>query len=189
MALFTTVTDTLSILYPSVQLNDISIGNIIDWSWNFGDNTSNDFTANPFHTYKDSLGIYQISLIVMDDNGCSDTTFKQLWIADEYWMYIPNSFTPDLDGKNDNFCISYRGVREETFTFNLYSRFSELVYSTNNINDLKCIYDGGHLINGWDGKHYKTGNDLPMGIYIYEVYFQDSQEWKHQDRGRLFIIR
>ena len=51
-------------------------------------------------------------------------------------MYIPNSFTPDLDGKNDNFCISYHGLREETFTFNLYSRFSELVYSTNNIQDL-----------------------------------------------------
>ena len=102
-------------------------------------------------------------------------------------MYIPNSFTPDLDGRNDNFCISYRGVREETFTFNIYSRFSELVYSTNNINDLECI--DGQLINGWDGTHFKTGNDLPMGVYIYEVYFQDFEGWKHQDRGNLFIIR
>jgi len=104
-------------------------------------------------------------------------------------MYIPNSFTPDLDGKNDKFCISCDAIIEETFTFNLYSRFSELVYSTNNINDLKCIYDGGHLINGWDGKHYKTGNDLPMGTYIYEVYFQDLKEWKHQDGGHIFIVR
>ena len=188
-ALFTTVTDTLSILYPSVQLNDVSIGNIVSWQWDFGDNTPNDFTTNPFHPYKDSIGIYQLSLIITDDFGCSDTAFKQLWIADEYWMYIPNSFTPDLDGKNDNFCISYRGVREETFTFNLYSRFSELVYSTNNINALKCIYNGGHLITGWDGKHQITGNDLPMGPYIYEVYFQDFEGWKHQDMGHLFIIR
>jgi len=108
---------------------------------------------------------------------------------DGYGMYIPNSFTPDLDYINDLFCISYNGVREETFTFNLYTRFSELVYSTNNINDLKCVYDGGRLINGWDGKHYKTGNDVPVGSYIYEVYFQDLEGWKHQESSEIIIIR
>jgi len=50
---------------------------------------------------------------------------------------------------------------------------------------LECFLNS----NGWDGKHYKTGNDLPMGTYIYEVYFQDFKGWKHQDRGHLFIIR
>jgi len=184
-ALFTTATDTLSILYPSAQLNDVSIGNITDWNWNFGDNTPNDFTTNPFHTYKDSIGIYQLSLIITDDFGCSDTTFKQLWIADEYWMYIPNSFTPDLDGVNDVFCLTHHGVREETFCFNIYDRFSNLVYATENIADLECFLNS----NGWDGKHQVTGNDLPIGTYIYEVSFQDFEGWKHQDRGHLFIIR
>ena len=184
-ALFTTATDTLSILFPSVQLNDVSTGNIINWQWDFGDNTIQDFTSSPYHTYKDSLGIYQISLIVMDEKGCSDTTFKQLWIADEYWMYIPNSFTPDLDGVNDVFCLTHHGVREETFYFNIYDRFSNLVYATENITDLECFLNS----NGWDGKHYKTGNNLSMGTYIYEVYFQDFEGWKHQEMGHLFIIR
>ena len=51
--------------------------------------------------------------------------------------------------------------------------------------------NNGYLINGWDGKHYKTGDDLPMGIYIYEVSYQEvpPASWKHQDRGHLFIIR
>ena len=82
--------------------------------------------------------IYQVSLIIQDDNGCSDTTFKQVRITDDYWMYIPSSFTPDLDGINDKFCIAYHGIREATFTFNVYTRYSELVYSTNNINELNC---------------------------------------------------
>ena len=38
-------------------------------------------------------------------------------------------------------------------------------------------------VNGWDGKHYKTGKDLPFGTYIYEMYFQDFEGWKHQDVG------
>ena len=184
-ALFTTATDTLSILYPSVQLTDVSLGNIVAWSWDFGDNSANDFTPNPYHTYKDSIGIYQLSLIVLDDVGCSDTVAKQIWVADEYWMYIPNSFTPDHDGVNDVFCLIHNGIRIETFHFNIYDRFSNLVYATNNIADLECFLNS----NGWDGKHYRTGNDLPMGTYVYGVYFQDFEGWKHQDRGHLFIIR
>jgi gliding motility-associated-like protein len=184
-ALFATASDTLSVLYPSIQLNDISIGNIVAWNWDFGDNTPNDYTSSPYHVFKDSIGIYQLNLIVTDDVGCSDTTFKQLWVADDYWMYIPNSFTPDYDGINDLFCLTHHGIREATFYFNVYDRFSNLVYATENIADLECFLNA----NGWDGKHYKTGNDLPMGTYIYEVYFQDFEGWKHQDRGHLFIIR
>jgi gliding motility-associated-like protein len=184
-ALFTTAADTLTILYPSLQLNDVSIGNISSWNWSFGDNTTNDFNQHPYHSYKDSLGIYQISLIVTDNLGCSDTTSKQLWIADEYWMYIPNSFTPDHDGVNDLFCLVHHGIRANTFHFNLFDRFSNLVYTTEKIAELECFLNA----NGWDGTHFKTGNDLPMGTYIYEVYYQDFQGWKHQDMGHLFIVR
>jgi gliding motility-associated-like protein len=184
-ALFTTATDTLHVLFPSLQLNDVSTGSIVSWQWDFGDNSLQDYTENPYHTFKDSTGIYQISLIIIDDFGCSDTTFKQLWIADEYWMYFPNSFTPDLDGVNDVFCLTHHAVRESTFYFNVYDRFSTLVYATENITDLECFLN----VNGWDGKHYKTGKDLPFGTYIYEMYFQDFEGWKHQDVGQLSIIR
>ena len=184
-ASFTASADTLSMLYPTVQLNNTSQGNIITWNWDFGDNSGNDFNEDPQHTYKDSVGIYQVNLIVSDDFGCSDTTSKQLWIADKYWMYIPSSFTPDYDGVNDLFCLVYNGVRENTFYFNIFDRYSNLVYSTDNIKDLECLLN----TNGWDGTHFKTGNDLPMGTYIYEVNFQDLQGWKHQERGHLFIVR
>ena len=175
----------MNILFPSLQLNDITTENIVAWDWNFGDNTANKFIPNPFHTYKDSIGIYQISMIVTDDFGCSDTATKQIWIADEYWMYIPNAFTPDHDGVNDVFCLQHHGVREETFIFNIYDRFSNLVYATDKIENLECFLNS----NGWDGTHYKTGNDLAMGTYIYEVYFQDFEGWKHQEQGHLFILR
>ena len=177
--------DTINILYPSISLIDNSIGNIVSWIWNFGDNSQNQFVTDPYHTYKDSIGIYQINLIVSDDLGCSDTMSKQIWITDEYWMYIPNAFTPDYDGYNDVFCIEYNGVRTETFKFNIYDRFSNLVYSTNQIEDLECLLNS----NGWNGTHFKTGEDLPMGTYIYEIYFQDFEGWKHSDQGTLHIIR
>ena len=184
-ALFSTIHDTLSVLYPSIQLNDESIGDVYSWIWDFGDNTANEYIQHPFHTYDDSIGIYQISLIVEDLQGCTDTIVKQLWIADEYWMYIPNSFTPDYDGVNDLFCISYNGVRIESFLFKIYDRLSNIVYSTEDILELECFLNS----NGWNGEHFETGNPLPGGTYIYEVYLQDFEGWKHTEQGHLFIIR
>ena len=58
------------------------------------------------------------------------------------------------------------------------------MFSTTRIQDLECF-----LENGWDGKHQSTGNDLPVGMYVYEVYFQDFEGWKHEDVGFLYIIR
>ena len=97
-------------------------------------------------------------------------------------MWIPSSFTPDKDGVNDRFCIVYHGIREGTFTFNIYDRFSNLVYSTTNIHDLNCD-------NGWDGTHQETGKDLPMRTYIYQVYYQDFEGWKHQEMSELILVR
>ena len=177
--------DSMTILYTSTRMINKSLEgdtSILSWNWNFGDNTPLSNDTNPFHTYPESIGFYQASLIINDYNGCSDTTFKQVQVRDDYWMYIPSSFTPDLDGVNDKFCISFNGVREGTFTFNVYSRFSELVYSTNNIHELDCE-------NGWDGKHQISGEELPLGTYIYEMYNQDFDGWKHQETSEIIIIR
>ena len=174
--------DSMNILYPTTQLIDKSIGNVVSWIWEFGDNTNNNFLQNPVHTYNDSMGYYLISLIVKDMKGCSDTTQKIVSVLDEHWIYIPNSFTPDKDGINDLFCISHNGVREETFVFNVFDRFSNLVYSSNNINDLTCN-------SGWDGTHIETKKDLPAGVYVYKIYYQDHKGWKHQDVSELMIIR
>ena len=174
--------DTMNILSSESNFVDDSEGNIVNWNWNFGDNTIADFSQNPYHYFKDSAGSYTVSLIIEDDFGCKDTTFRHVIITNEYWIYIPNSFTPDNDQINDKFCISYNGIREATFLFNVYDRFSNIVYSTTNIHDLDCN-------NGWDGNYQETGTPLLMATYIYEIYYQDFEGWKHQDFGNLFIIR
>ena len=174
--------DTMTILSSESNFVDDSEGNIVNWNWNFGDNTIADFSQNPYHYFKDSAGSYTVSLIIEDDFGCKDTTFRNVIITNEYWIYIPNSFTPDNDQINDKFCISYNGIREATFLFNVYDRFSNIVYSTTNIHDLDCN-------NGWDGTYQETGTPLLMATYIYEIYYQDFEGWKHQDFGNLFIIR
>ena len=175
--------DTLSIIYPVANFVSQSIGNIVSWSWNFGDNTTNASSQNSTHNYQDSSAIYSASLIVVDDQGCADTTTRTVWVRDEFWMYIPNSFTPDLDGINDNFCIEYNGIRENTFLFKVFNSQGDLMFESANPLELKCS-----LGFGWNGKSLEN-IDLPLDIYAYEIYFQDFEGWKHQEYGTVNLVR
>ena len=194
IAQFNALPDTMSALHSTTQFKDETspVGSVINWSWNFGDNTPIDNLQNPEHTFPtDSngigiLNIYQVSLIVVDVNGCSDTTFNQVFVRDEYYIYIPSSFTPDQDGVNDRFCLNYHAVREKTSYFRVYDTNGEEVFFTNNIKNLECSSD---KTKGWNGTHNKSGNELPIGNYVYEVYFQDFEGWKHHDFGFIHLVR
>ena len=63
----------------------MSIGNIVQWDWDFGDNTPNQSLQNPYHTYEDSIGIYQISLIVTNNPNNAvietDIVMTDKWIS------------------------------------------------------------------------------------------------------------
>jgi len=167
--------DTLTINYPTAHFVADTFG-VNNWFWNFGDNQSDSLLYKVYHTFPDSVGIYQITLVTTDKNGCADTTFKQILVQNEFWIYLPNSFTPDLDGINDKFCLSYNGIRIETFYLNVFDRFSNLVFTSNSIEEMLCINGA----KAWDGNHKDSGKELPMGTYIYEIYFQDFEGWKHQ---------
>ena len=84
-----------------------------------------------------------------------------------------------------DFCISYGGIRENTFVFNLYNKNSELIFSTNDIGSLEC---SSTSISGWNGKDL-NGNEVPMGVYIYELYYQDVNGWKYDKTNSLLIVR
>lgn len=193
IAVIYTVEDTISIMSPEASFYSHSNGNIVQQIWNYGDNTGNDTVSDPYHTFPTDTngigvaGIYQISLIIEDYNGCLDTTLKHIWIEEEYWMYIPTSFTPDDDKINDKFCLEYYGIRENTFLFKIFNRQGELMYQTTNPKDIRCR---DH--QGWDGRHTESKKPLSkarQGVYLYEIYFQDFEGWKRQEFGKITLIR
>ena len=174
--------DTLTILNTAASFIDESIGTIDSWTWDFGDGSFFEYIQNPIHVYDTLPAIYQASLVVSNTHNCLDTFSRNIVVKDHYWIYIPNSFTPDEDQLNDKFCISYNGIRDDDFSFRIYDKFSSEVYSTNNILDLHCQ-------NGWDGVNQNTGNLLLHGTYIYEISYKDFEGWKHQEFGVIFIVR
>ncbi|MGC6490194.1 MAG: gliding motility-associated C-terminal domain-containing protein [Flavobacteriales bacterium] len=158
--------DTVTVNYPFVNLYDNSEGDIIEWYWEL----SNGFTSIEKNIYDlelsydlDSSGViyYDLKLVVIDQNFCTDSISGKLAVKDEHTLYVPNGFTPDGDGKNDLFKVVHHGILKGSYKMNIYDRFSSLIFHSSDP-DL-----------GWDGKNMFTKNDVMIGAYTYEIMYQD----------------
>ena len=87
--------------------------------------------------------------VISNYNNCnlSDT----INITDGYSsIYVPNAFTPDNDGTNEFFSAKGEGIT--LFDMNIYNRWGELIFHSNNINI------------GWDGTY--KGVLAELGVYM-----------------------
>jgi gliding motility-associated-like protein len=53
---------------------------IVKWTFDFGDSTVQTFTAPPFQHQYDSVGDYDVKLIVEDASGCKDSVIKREFV-------------------------------------------------------------------------------------------------------------
>lgn len=114
------------------------------WTWIFPDGTStNQISPTYVFTKNDSLVKFTYTTI----DNCNDTIFIPISVQ-EFKLDVPNVFTPNGDGVNDNYEIPYleRYISSQLFVFN---RWGELVFKGDN-------YSGE-----WDG------GTLPDGVYFY----------------------
>ncbi len=72
---FTNICLTQAMLFN--DLSTVSSGNIVHWSWNFGDSSPADTSQNAVYIYANS-GMYNVSLITTTNNGCKDTIAKNI---------------------------------------------------------------------------------------------------------------
>lgn len=170
---FSTEPNPTDIFKPNVQFLDLSQG-ASSWIWNFGDNSNSPDTIlqNPIHFYADT-GVYIVLLQIENQYGCYDSISKTVTILPGFALYIPNSFTPNGDAYNQQFTVKGYGVKE--FTMNIFNRWGELIFTTNDIN------------NGWDGTY--KGANCQQDIYIYKIEVEDLNSKKYQYRGTVNLIR
>ena len=58
------------------------------------------------------------------------------------------------------------------------------IYQIEDPKELSC-----EMNNGWNGKHYEIQKDLPSDTYVYQIYFQDLDGWKHTEYGTILLVR
>ncbi len=73
--------DTFTCAPVAIQFTDTSFNGIPSfWEWDFGDGSAIDTTQNPVHQYTQN-GLLDITLVVGDDLGCSDTLTRREYIV------------------------------------------------------------------------------------------------------------
>lgn len=118
------------------------------WYWDFGDGTTST-SQNPNHQYT-SAGTYTVMQVVRNQFGCYDTLIYQITVREG--IIIPNVFTPNGDGTNDQFYIPNSGVQE--FYIEIFNRWGLKVFEAN-ASEIR-----------WDGRS-TSGVLVSDGTYFY----------------------
>lgn len=175
---------TITVLAPSADFDYVYIENnllkftsyvssdVDTWNWDFGDATTSSL-EHPQHEYRDT-GYYDVMLVVTNIFGCMDTVIKPVYAYPPYTFFIPNAFTPNLNGLNDVF--SGKGVGFTKYRMQIYDRWGQVVFDTDNYK------------RGWPGTD-KNGNKCPLGVYVYRVDISTPAGDDYQYIGRVNLIR
>jgi len=168
---FMASTQFLSIMNPEVSFFDKSV-DASRWLWDFG---FGEISAeqNPTVTYSDT-GRYIVSLIVTNAFGCSDKMQNEILVRPEFTIFIPNAFTPNNDGLDDDFMAYGDGLK--SYQMIIYNRWGEQIFQSDN----KAF--------GWNGKD-RFDNYLPNGIYLYYIAVTDfnTKPWVYN--GEVNLMR
>lgn len=120
--------------------------------WDFGDGTTST-ELNPVHTYQ-STGSFSVSLTSFKSNICnSSVTHGTFVIRADNTVFIPNTFTPNGDGFNDELVVSI--VNISSYKIQIFNRLGAQVFSSTNI------------FENWKGTY--KGQPLPVGTYYYVI--------------------
>ncbi|MEO8066426.1 MAG: gliding motility-associated C-terminal domain-containing protein [Flavobacteriales bacterium] len=142
----------------TVQFTDQSLANganIVGWSWDFGDNSTS-AEQNPTNTFN-FPGNYDVTLTVTTSDGCTDT-YTFIYNILPVDIIIPNVFSPNSDGLNDN--LEFSGLQ-------FYSNSNLKVYSRWG----NKVYESANYRNNWNGK------DTSEGTYFYILKMADGREY------------
>jgi gliding motility-associated-like protein len=135
---------------PTVQLTGSGTGNILSWWWDLGNaipSTANSSSVEV--VFPAEAGEYSVLLVVASAEGCVDTVRSMIRVVDIGVIEMPNVFSPNGDGHNDNFTpLNYNGTPG---LLEVYNRWGQQVFSTR------------ALAQGW------SGGDVPDGTYYFLV--------------------
>jgi gliding motility-associated-like protein len=156
----------------------------VKYLWEFGDTITSKLNNPDTHTYY-KPGEYSVKLTVESDLHCVDSLrLDQKIVVDPSELNIPNVFTPNGDGINDNFVVESKSLR--TLSVEVFSQSGLKVYS---------FHGEGEILRqwkGWDGNVNSSSVKASPGIYFYIVraYGWDAISYSGKlYRGTVYLYR
>ena len=149
----------------------------VSYAWDFGDETGTSTAVDPSYTYDTKPSTYSIWLYVTSAEGCQDSTRQTVIVKDELVFWIPNTFTPNGDERNNTFQpVFTSGFDPYNFTMMIYNRWGEVIFETHD------------ATIGWDGTY--RGDIVQEGAYTWRIKVKEPQnDRKHEFTGHVNIMK
>ena len=160
---------------PSVYLQNTAQG-WTDLFWDLGD-LGVRTEVSPSVTFPSILpDEFEVCQVVFAGPICSDTLCTTIEVAPGLTILVPNSFTPNGDGLNDQFVPIVDGLDMDSYEFRVFNRWGEELF-------LSTVPG-----EGWDG-NYK-GAPAQLGVYVWQVIAQDSMGGEtDRKQGHVTLVR
>jgi gliding motility-associated-like protein len=174
-AAFSTVTPEIDFVTGELEFINNS-QNYTGSVWQFGDGGSS-ILDNPIHTYPPyTIDNYNVTLVVYDANGCTDTVTGIVESNDVVRLTVPNAFTPNGDGLNDVFTpVISNSTQVKYYRFEVYNRWGQIVFESNKPGD------------GWDGKY--KGKLVQFGTYTWKVSYDVTDQGSTNADGHVTLVK
>jgi PKD repeat protein len=167
-----TYTENFGDVQGQLQFNNNSV-DATQYNWNFGDGNVS-YAPNPVELYNNE-GSYDITLIAVNNKGCSDTlSLKYDFMVKG--LFVPTAFSP-LNPKAEVQLLKPVGINLQEYRFEVYDRWGTLLWWTDKLDADGCP------IEGWDGKFKEML--LPEGAYMWKAWgiFKDGSIWEAENIG------
>jgi gliding motility-associated-like protein len=163
-----------TLIDQEVQFINQSPGTI-QWTWNFGQGDVSNEKDPRFHYER--AGDYLVQLLA--SNGyCADTAYQYVNIDPLLLVYVPNAFTPGINGTNDYFYPQGEGIELSSYDMFIYDRWGKLIWQT------------GNFSKKWDGTNMFSLKEVPVGTYVYLIKFREYADLdRHVYKGTVNVIR
>lgn len=161
-------------LYGPVNMQFLNDSRNADsFLWDFGDGGSST-GRDPAHTYH-RKGSYSVKLTASRGNACVVSVIKYslVIIANNNYIFIPNTFTPNGDGINDLFNVTITNINN--YHIQLFTRWGQPLFESRNI------------LTSWDGTY--NGKPLPFGVYYYVIDAVGTDGEAIKKSGYITLIR
>ncbi len=145
--------------------------NAVKWHWDFGDGITSG-EPSPTHFYN-AEGHYRVTLQIHSLADCIDEKTEEIYVAP---FFIPNSFTPNNDGKNEVFFDAHHIMDVDKYSMVIWNRWGEKVFSTDS-------YD-----KPWTGVD-PSGNPAQNGIYVYVISVNTKAGKLLEYKGTVNLLR
>ncbi|NNE27340.1 MAG: T9SS type B sorting domain-containing protein, partial [Saprospiraceae bacterium] len=173
----------ITIPYNStVQLNaDVQNGNppySIQWVSDAGSNFSClDSCLNPI--VSNITNSFVATIIVEDSDGCMGSSSIQVFLKNQYNLYVPEAFSPNNDQVNDRLDI-YGDSELEILSFQIFNRSGTKIYESNSMIQ-------NQVDTGWDG----TMRNSPMeqGAYLWLIIARQPDGKEIRFRGQTLLLK